>query len=273
MHTLEVTPKQHDKEMGMDCPFIEPNITDDCLISENGKVIGFYISDVGKYDDKLTTLLNIANKEFRSKRVPKQHLDRIQAIEAANKAGIPLSKFRQMDGSVSQYSTILGAVPKNPRLRRMFNGYSSVHSYDEAKTFVKAMMGASIIGMTLIKKLAPELHEQQLEAVKGVNDRWTFGKHFTSSISNYNISAPFHRDTRNIVNSLNIIYTKRANSEGGCLHVPEYNATFEQPDNSMLVYPAWKNMHGVTPIKEHANGGYRNSLIFYSLKAFIDDEN
>ena len=91
---------------------------------------------------------------------------------------------------------------------------------------------------------------------------------FTSSISNYNISAPFHRDTGNIKNTVNIILTKRNNANGGCLNVPDYNATFEQADNSMLVYPAWRNVHGVTPIKPIAENGYRNSLIFYPLKAF-----
>lgn len=39
-------------------------------------------------------------------------------------------------------------------------------------------------------------------------------------------------------------------------------------DNSMLVYPAWRNVHGVTPIVPTREGGYRNSLVFYSLKAF-----
>jgi hypothetical protein len=36
----------------------------------------------------------------------------------------------------------------------------------------------------------------------------------------------------------------------------------------MLVYPAWRNVHGVTPIVQTATGGYRNSFIFYPLKAF-----
>jgi len=272
MRTLELHQVEHDKEMGKDCPFIEPNVFDDCLLTEEGKPIGMYIRDISKYDTKLTQLLTIANKEFRSDRVPKQFLDRQQAIDAANEAGIPLSKFRAMDGGCSQYSTILGSVPKNPRLRRMFNGYSSAHTEPKAKTFMKAMMGCSQIGMLLIKELAPDLYGTQMNAIKDVEDKWRYGKYFTSSISNYNISAPYHRDSRNIVGSLNIIYTKRANSEGGCLNVPEYGATFEQPDNSLLVYPAWKNMHGVTPIKEHAEGGYRNSLIFYSIKAFLNDK-
>ena len=98
--------------------------------------------------------------------------------------------------------------------------------------------------------------------------RWRFSDLYTSSISNYNISAPFHRDTGNIEGAVNVIITKRHNSKGGSLNVPDYNATFEQADNSMLVYPAWKNIHGVTPIKPMQENGYRNSLIFYPLKAF-----
>lgn len=35
---------------------------------------------------------------------------------------------------------------------------------------------------------------------------------------------------------------------------------------AILVYPAWMSLHGVTPIKLHKEGGYRNSLVFYPLK-------
>jgi len=38
----------------------------------------------------------------------------------------------------------------------------------------------------------------------------------------------------------------------------------------MLVYPAWRNVHGVTPITATHDGGYRNSLVFYPLKAFLN---
>jgi hypothetical protein len=85
----------------------------------------------------------------------------------------------------------------------------------------------------------------------------------------YNISAAFHRDTGlNIAGAVNVIICKRLNSKGGDLHVPDYNATIGQQDNSILVYPAWRNVHGVTPIVPTHEGGYRNSLIFYPLKAF-----
>jgi hypothetical protein len=102
-----------------------------------------------------------------------------------------------------------------------------------------------------------------------MDDKWKLGNMFTSSISNYNISAPFHRDTGNIKNTVNVIITKRKNSTGGNLHIPDYNATVDQCDGSMLVYPAWRNVHGVTPIHATHDGGYRNSLVFYPLKAFM----
>ena len=73
-----------------------------------------------------------------------------------------------------------------------------------------------------------------------------------------------------MVGAVNVILTKRNNSSGGSLNVPDYNVTFEQADNSMLVYPAWKNIHGVTPIIKTSEYGYRNSLIFYPLKAFVN---
>jgi hypothetical protein len=120
----------------------------------------------------------------------------------------------------------------------------------------------------LIKEILPKQYEHQIELFKEVPDKWKFGNLFTSSISNYNISAPFHRDAANIVGAVNVIICKKFNSKGGDLHVPDYNATIGQVDNSILVYPARRNMHGVTPIIPTHENGYRNSLVFYPLKAF-----
>ena len=116
------------------------------------------------------------------------------------------------------------------------------------------------------------MYKAQTKAMKQIPDVWKFGELFTSSISNYNISAPIHIDKANLVPSYNCIYTTRQNSKGGCLYVPEYDAVFEQPNNSLLVYPAWRNKHGVTEIVPTHDGGYRNSLVFYALKAFVAKE-
>jgi len=68
--------------------------------------------------------------------------------------------------------------------------------------------------------------------------------------------------------ALNVIITKRKNSTGGNLYIPDYETTLNSADNSMLVYPAWRNMHGVTPIIPTHKGGYRNSLVWYALDSF-----
>jgi hypothetical protein len=153
-------------------------------------------------------------------------------------------------------------------MRRNYGSQSSVHSVKSAQTFIKAMLLLAKESEQLIKQILPKQYEMQLEMFADVKDKWKFSNLFTSSISNFNISAPFHRDTGNIQNCVNVIICKRLNSKGGDLHIPDYNATIGQVDNSILVYPAWRNVHGVTPIIPTFEGGYRNSLIFYPLKAF-----
>jgi hypothetical protein len=170
---------------------------------------------------------------------------------------------------VEQYSTILGSVPPKPMMRRPYASISSVHSVKTSQTFIKSMLLLAKESEQLIKEILPKQYEQQIELFKQVEDKWKFGNLFTSSISNFNISAPYHRDAGNIIGAVNVIICKKFNSKGGDLNIPDYGATIGQRDNSILVYPAWRNIHGVTPILPTLEGGYRNSLIFYPLKAFV----
>ena len=170
--------------------------------------------------------------------------------------------------SCKQFSTILGAIPPKPHMKRPYPSMSSVHQIKTANIFIKAMLLACKEAEQIVKKIMPEQYQTQQDIFKKVEDKWKFGSMYTSSISNFNISAQYHRDTVNFQNTVNIILTKRLNSKGGCLNVPDFGATIEQKDNSMLVYPAWMSVHGVTPIQPTHEGGYRNSFIFYPLKAF-----
>ena len=266
MKIIKLEKVEHKKKVGKRCEYIEPNLKEDCLLESDGEVIGFYIKDVNKYSKKLGALIDIANKEFRSKNVPKSLLERSDVFSKVYKEGMS-RKDAKATGTV-QMSAILGSIPPKPHMRRPYPTISSVHREPKAKTFIKAMWGACVEAENIVKELTPELYDRQIELFKEIKKDWKFGNMFTSSISNFNISAPFHRDTGNLEGTVNIILTKRNNANGGCLNVPDYNATFEQADNSMLVYPAWRNVHGVTPIKPIADDGYRNSLIFYPLKAF-----
>lgn len=265
MKTIKLEQVEHNKKIGKDCPYYEPNVKEDCLLELDGEIVGFYIKNVKEYSERLSLLIAVANKEFRSDNVPKTLLERSDVMKNV-KNGMTRAQAKA-EGTI-QMSTILGSIPPKPIMRRPYPNISSVHRDKKAQTFIKAMWGACIEAEQIVKQLTPHLYERQQELFEDVKDEWKFGTMYTGSISNFNISAPFHRDTGNIVGTVNIILTKRNNANGGCLNVPDYNVTFEQADNSMLVYPAWRNVHGVTPIKPIAEDGYRNSLIFYPLKAF-----
>ena len=154
-------------------------------------------------------------------------------------------------------------------MRRVWGGRSQVHTHKSANIFIKAMLKAGKIGMGLVSHYVPSVHRVHLEAVaRRLPSQWRFTPYFSSTISNCNIAAPIHQDHANVKGAVNLIITKRQNSEGGNLYVPDYDACFDQSNNSLLVYPAWRNMHGVTPIVPTHQGGYRNSHVWYALDSF-----
>lgn len=256
MKRIDLIKIEHNVQIGDICGHIEPNITEDSIFYLNNEPIGFYIKDISKHSEKLAKLADLANTELRSQNVPKSEMKRSSGLHNSEK-------------EVLQYSTILGSVPPKPHMRRPYATISSVHNVKTAQIFIKAMLMLCKESELLIKKITPEIYEKQKNIIEtNIPKKWRFGELFTSSISNYNISAPFHRDAGNLEGCVNVIIAKKQNAKGGNTTVPDYGATMDSCDNSMLVYPAWKNVHGVTPIIPTFENGYRNSLVFYPLKAF-----
>lgn len=262
MREIHFQQVKHGIKIGDQPVELPPTLFEDSIFLVDGKPIGFYIA---KIPEKLIRLSEIADFEFRSNNVPKQEMSRgpqgsKKAKLERQKAGIKL---------VTQYSTIIGNIPPKPHMRRPYATKSSVHAVASARTFVKAMIMAGRESLKLIEQVSPEVYQTHKAAVESkVPEEWRFADLFTSSISNYNIAAAVHRDNLNVKGAVNVIITKRRNSTGGNLYVPDYGVTLNSCDNSMLVYPAWRNMHGVTPIKPTHPGGYRNSLVWYALDAF-----
>lgn len=261
MQTLELQKVEHNVKIGDVCPVIQPNITEDTLFTVDGEPIGFYIKEL---TGKLKEFVQIANTELLSDRVPKDEMSRGPNskffLEQLKEKGI---------SHVKQYSTIIGSCAPRPHMRMPYPRISAVHDVKTAQTFIKAMLLACRESENLIQQIAPNIYEKQLKIItENVPPKFRFGKLFTSSISNFNISANYHIDGGNLKDCVNVIIAKKHNARGGNTTVPDYGATVDSRDNSMLVYPAWRNVHGVTPIRPTAEGGYRNSLVFYPLKAF-----
>lgn len=270
MKRIDLIPVQHNVKIGDKCDYKEPNILEDSIFYADGEPIGFYLT---KMPEKMCKLADLANAEFNSKRVPKQEMIRTNFKEIKDENGkiIGYTDRQKINGGgvVKQMSAIIGSIAPKPHLGRNYPNKHSNHSVKSAQTFIKAMLLLAKESEQLIKEILPKQYEQQFELFKDVPEKWRFGNLFTSSISNYNISAPFHKDGLNIVGAVNVIICKKLNSKGGDLHIPDYDATIGQQDNSILVYPAWRNIHAVTPIIPTHEGGYRNSLVFYPLKAFV----
>ena len=253
MKTIHLKQIHHDYKTGDKPSEIAPSLSDDAIFVVDGKPVGFYIS---KVPERLKKLVDVADAELNSVRVPKSEMRR-----SSGRNG--------QDSEVLQYSCIIGSIPPKPHMRRPYASVSSVHAQKSAQTFIKAMMMAGVEGLRIIKEVCPEVYEVHKAAVEvSVPEKWRFAELFTSSISNYNIAAPIHRDNLNVKGAVNIIITKRKNSTGGNLFVPDYDVTMNSANDSMLVYPAWRNSHGVTPIVPTHDGGYRNSLVWYALDAF-----
>lgn len=267
MKRIDLIKLEHNVKIGDKCDYKEPNVTEDSIFYVDGKPIGFYLT---KMPEKMCKLADLANAEFISSRVKKQTIKRVNMKEQIIDGKI-IRTDRYAEKSreeVKQFSTQLGSVPPKPQFGRPYATRMQIHLDKKAQTFIKAMMILAKESEQLIKKILPKQYEQQIELLKDVHEKWRFGNLFTGSISNFNISVPFHQDKLNIIGTVNVIICKKFNSKGGDLHIPDYNATIGQQDNSILVYPAWLNIHGVTPIIPIHENGYRNSLIFYSLKAF-----
>lgn len=256
MKSIELKKVAHDCKVGRPAKELAPNIFEDSLfLDEKGNVIGFYLRQVTGMAPKFAA---IANAEFRSKRVPKSEMRRASGVNNA-------------ENECKQYSTLLGSIPPKPLMKRSYANTSSVHRHESAKTFCKAMLKLCASCESLIQEITPAIYQRQFDMVaESVMPKYRFGSLFTSSISNYNIAASYHQDTANQKETVNAIYTKRYASIGGNLHLPDYDATIDCRDDSLIVYPAWRNLHGVTPVQAASKDGYRNSLVFYPLKHFFN---
>ena len=76
MKRIDLKEIEHNTQIGDVCGHIEPNITEDSIFYYDNEPIGFYIRDISKHSEKASKLASLANKELRSKNVPKSVMKR-----------------------------------------------------------------------------------------------------------------------------------------------------------------------------------------------------
>ena len=155
MKRVDLTPIKHQTKIGEQCPYIEPNITEDCIFYADGNPIGFFMRQM---PDKLCKIADLANKEFNSKNVPKSQMNRSDAVKKFMEGG-----KEEMKKGVSQYSTIIGATPPRPHMKRPYPSMSSVHQVESASTFIKAMLLLAKESEKMLTRMMPEQYKKQSE--------------------------------------------------------------------------------------------------------------
>ena len=71
---LTLQPKAPKLKIGDTCPTLQPNVTESCILADpDGTQVGLFIKQL---PDDLRNLINIADHEVNSTRVPKTMMDR-----------------------------------------------------------------------------------------------------------------------------------------------------------------------------------------------------
>jgi hypothetical protein len=100
MKRIDLIQVEHSVKIGDKCPAFEPNVTEDCIFYADGEPIGFFMRQM---PDKMCKLADLADKELKSKNVPKSSMDRKTGDGFDEEKGI--YKYKNV---IKQCSAILG---------------------------------------------------------------------------------------------------------------------------------------------------------------------
>ena len=85
MKRIDLNQIEHAVKIGDQCKAFNPNVIEDCIFYSDGEPIGFFMR---KMPEKMCKLADLADKELRSKNVPKSMMNRASAVKAFYEGGI-----------------------------------------------------------------------------------------------------------------------------------------------------------------------------------------
>lgn len=107
------------------------------------------------------------------------------------------------------------------------------------------------------------------ETMEKVEPEWKMGPHWTSGVVNRSSCLPYHRDTNNFP-TWSAMPVLRRGMAGGYLSVPEFDAVIACRDGWAVIFPGYRYVHGVTPMRTTKPDGYRYSIVFYAQHGMKD---
>jgi hypothetical protein len=88
-------------------------------------------------------------------------------------------------------------------------------------------------------------------------------------VINRSAQLPYHRDNMNY-DAWSAMPVLRHQMAGGHLHIPEYGFVVGCRDGWQVSFYGRGLVHGVTPMHPKMRGGYRVSVVYYSLRGMKD---
>ena len=153
MKRVDLIKVEHSTKIGQECPYIEPNILEDCIFYEDGIAVGFYIKQM---PERMCKLADLANAEFNSKNVPKIDMARTNFKEIkddkGNMIGFTDRQISEDTKVVKQMCAIIGSTAPKPYLGRNYPNKHSNHSVKSCQPFIKAMLLLAKESEALIRK-------------------------------------------------------------------------------------------------------------------------
>jgi hypothetical protein len=230
----QMTPDQAGLLVGDHAPDLKPNVTEAGLWMEDDEPVLLYTPVPGGADD----------------------LRMVCGVEHGD-------VLRGYSGWKSDGRTF-GYKPRSA-LRRAENCSPTTLTHDRPDADMALRSVAARLTDLFVEEI-PAVAEADRQTLREVLAEWRLGDSiWTSGVINWSATLPYHRDTMNY-DSWSAMPVLRYQMAGGHLHLPEYDLVIACRDGWQVSFWGRGLVHGVTPMRPKVEGGYRVSIVYYSLK-------
>jgi hypothetical protein len=175
----------------------------------------------------------------------------------------PVSTNRTHRGLPTQ-SSVFGFLPRVAL--RVDYCRLSAKSKEEHENYELAFKFSETL-CNIYKKYLPVEYGNALEEINATvhKDYRPQNTPFLTCNFNINHAIRYHRDSGNYRGAFSNVLILKKNVVGGYLVCPEIGITLSQCDRALTIFDGQSILHGVTPIKKTSEGGYRSSIVYYTL--------
>ncbi|WP_457635828.1 hypothetical protein [Persephonella sp.] len=209
-------------------------VKDECILKEDGKIIGVYIKLKEDTSDIIKVLKKIKYEKGK----------RLRGLTSTSR----IFGFRPRLTIRADYCSATSLAIEMPKEHAIICKYAKIVDEMYRKFLPKEYKKhRKIIDENVLK-------EYQIE-----------GTVFTSGIINENNQLHHHFDNGNFKNTMNAMMTFKHQVEGGYLVLPEYRVALAVDNSTFSIFNAQSILHGVSKFQLKNNNSFRYTMVFYSL--------